>query len=196
MGGRRAARVTGRRFAEMLGTDQEAGKSEDRGRRTPTPEADMQRHHRALAETDQRQFRIVEPKPLEFGVQKGVDRAPRLDRAVPALGASARIVRRPVGEGEPLPAHPRRAALGRVWRNEPNLGHERAPLTAELDKVVAVGAVAVQEHNQLAGSAGGRRDSRPVQGGAHAYSRSGDDAGLAYRELSARAIPERALTPR
>jgi hypothetical protein len=58
----------------MLGADQEAGKAKDRRRRSRTAETDMQRHHAALAEADQRQLRIVEVQPLELGVEKGVDR--------------------------------------------------------------------------------------------------------------------------
>ena len=174
MGGGRPCASRAVASLKPLGTDQEAGKSEDRGRRARTPEADMQRHHRALAETDQRELRIVEAKPLEFGVEEGVDRAPRLDRAVPALGAPRRD-RQAAGWRARTTAGPstRRAALGRVWRDERNLGHERAPLTAKLDEIIAVGAIAVQEHHQLAGSAGGRRDAGPVQGGAHADIRSG-----------------------
>ena len=48
----------------------------------------MQRHHAALAEADQRELRIVEAKPLEFRIEKRVNRASRLDCAVPALPAA------------------------------------------------------------------------------------------------------------
>src|SRR3984957_1786812 len=82
---RRAARVARRRFAEMLGANQQARKAKNRRRRPRAPKADMERHHATLAEADQRQLRIVETKPLELCVQKLVNRPPRLDRACPPL---------------------------------------------------------------------------------------------------------------
>src|ERR1700749_1159282 len=109
------------------------------------------RHHWALDEPDQRQLRIVKAEPLEFRIEKSVNRPPRLDRAVPAVIAAAWIVWRPIGEGEPLSAHRRaRASLRRVWRDERRFGHERAPLAPKLDEVIAVRSIAVQEDHELA----------------------------------------------
>src|ERR1700733_12285933 len=54
-GRRRAAGIARRCFAEMLGADQQAGKAKNRRRRARTSEADMQSHHAALAEADQRE---------------------------------------------------------------------------------------------------------------------------------------------
>ena len=42
---------------DVLGRDQQAGIADDRGRRDAPAQADMQRHHRPLAEADQRQRR-------------------------------------------------------------------------------------------------------------------------------------------
>ena len=54
------------------------------------------------------------------------------------------------GEPEPLPAHRRlRAGLGRVGRDEGGVGQQGLPLPADLDQVLAVGAVAVQQHDKL-----------------------------------------------
>ena len=110
----------------------------------------MQRHHRALAEADEREARIVEAEAGELRVEERVDRGPRGDGAAPALRRAARVVGRGAAQGEPLPAHRRSgAALGRVRRDERRLGRQRAPLLAERDQVVAVGAVAVQENHEL-----------------------------------------------
>src|ERR1700761_6358138 len=107
----------------------------------------MQGHHAALAEPDQRELLIVEAEPLKLRIEKGVNRPARLDCAVPAVFAAARIVRRrSIRKREPLAAHRGpRGALGRVWRDERRFGHDRAPLASKLDKIVAVSSIAVQE---------------------------------------------------
>ena len=61
--------------AQMLGADQQAGIAEDRRGRAAPAQADMHRHHRALAEADQGQSRIVEAEALELRVEESVDRA-------------------------------------------------------------------------------------------------------------------------
>ena len=69
----------------------------------------------------------------------------RADNAAPALVGITH------GEGKPLPAHRRHgAALGRIGRHKIGVGQQSPPLTADLDQVGAVGAIAVQEHHQLA----------------------------------------------
>ena len=128
----------------------------------------MQRHHRSLAEADESEARIVEAEPRQFGVEKGVERRPRRDDAAPALVLAARVVGREDIEREPLPARRRAgAALGRVRRNESGVGQQLPPLPAELDEVVAVGAVAVQEHDQPLGGSGLGIEARAGQFGGH-----------------------------
>ena len=139
----------------------------------------MQRHHRPLAEADQSEARIVEAEPGEFGVEKGVERRPRRNDAAPALIRAARVVGREDVEPEPLPARRRAgAALGRVRRNESGVGQQFPPLPAEFDEVVAVGAIAVQEHDQPLGGGGLGIEARAGQFSGHRqeFQRGGGNA--------------------
>ena len=118
----------------------------------------MQRHHGALAEADQRQRRGRQVAALELGVEEAVEHRRRLVDADPALVGIAE------GERKPLPAHRRLAArLRRVRRDEGGLRQQPLPGAADLDQVVAVGAVAVQEHDQLARRARARLEPRTVE---------------------------------
>ena len=113
---------------------------------------DVERHHRALAEAHQREVLLAEPERLEPGVDIGVDRVRRAgDAFSDALG-------RAVAQAEPLPPHGRHVAgLRRVRRGEAGVGHEPPPGLGEADQVVAVGAEAVQQEDQLARLASARR---------------------------------------
>ena len=53
---RRATRIARGRFTQALRANQQTGKAENRRWRPWTPEADMKRHHRALAEPDEREL--------------------------------------------------------------------------------------------------------------------------------------------
>src|SRR4051812_23377119 len=77
-------------------------------------------------------------------VEPGVEPGAGVVHAAPAL------VRIAEGEGEPLPAH-RLAGdeLGRVRGDEGGVGQPALPLPADLDQVVAVGTVAMEEHDKL-----------------------------------------------
>ena len=108
-------------------------------------QADTERHHRALAETDQREGAPRQVVPLELGVEKGIERRGGIGDAAHHLAGIAE------GEVEPLPAHGRHAAsLGRMRRDEGGMGQELRPFTPQADEVVAVGAIAMQEHDELA----------------------------------------------
>ena len=160
----------------------------------------MQRHHRALAETDQRESANRRGRGAP-APRRGRRRAPAapIDAAVQRSSAPARIVGRAVAlEREPLPAHRRAgAALGRVRRDEGGVRQQRAPLLAELDQILAVGAVAVQEHHELRGAGRSWRS----QSGSGQFRRSSRrlrvttvrrGSGLA-RTRPASAMPERCL---
>ena len=84
------------------------------------------------------------------------------------LHAAPALVRIAEGEGEPLPAH-RLAGheLGRVRGDEGGVGQPALPLPADLDQVVAVGAVAVEEHDKLLCRAGTGRKARAGEGCRH-----------------------------
>ena len=123
---------------------------------------DMQRHHGALAEADQRQRRRRQLAARQFGVEECIERGRRLVDADPALVGIAERQR------EPLPADRRLAAgLGRMRRHERGVRQHRLPGAADVDQVVAVGAIAVQEHHEALGlaaaavRAAGRRVQRP-----------------------------------
>src|ERR1019366_8809552 len=114
----------------------------------------MQRHHGALAETDQRQRRRWQLPAREFGVEETVERGRRLVDAGPAL---ARITER---QGKPFAPDRRLAAtVRRMRRYEGGVRQQASPSAADLDQVIAVGAIAVQEHHQLPRGARARLDS-------------------------------------
>src|SRR5262249_55985088 len=72
------------------------------------------------------------------------------------------------GEREPLPADWRLSAwLRRVRGDECGLRQEALPGATDLDEVVAVGAIAVQEHDELARGRRGRAQARAAHAGDH-----------------------------
>ena len=152
IGGRRAhLRLDGRRFG-AVGEHQQPGIADDRCRSDGAAQADMERHHGALAEADQRQRRWRQLKPPELRLDEPLQGGRRLVDADPAL------VRIAEGQRKPLPADRRLAArLGRVGRHEGGIGQRRLPHPAELDEVVAVGAIAVEEDHELARRPAGMR---------------------------------------
>ena len=86
---------------------------------------------------------------VQFGIEEGVERRARPVDAAPAL------VRIAEGQRKPLPPDRRLAAgLRRMRRDERGVRQQRLPGAADVDQVVAVGAVAVQEHDQPLGLAG------------------------------------------
>src|SRR5712692_2830603 len=122
----------------------------------------MQRHHGALAEADERQRVVAEPMPRQLGIEKPIKVGRRGIDAAPAL------LRIADGEPEPLPPDGSlRAGLGRVRRDEGRLRQDRLPRAADLDQIVAVGAVAVQKHHELP------RGALPTRGEARTVERSG-----------------------
>ena len=125
---------------------EQAGKAEDAGELPLPLRADVQRHHRALAEADQRAGAFVEVVALKLGVEKGVERRARPRDAAREL---ARVAHR---QRKPLPPHRRAwAKLGRIRRDEGGGGEGARPIPPDADQIVAVGAVAVQEHDQAFG---------------------------------------------
>ena len=68
---------------------QHAGEADDAGERLGAAQADMQRHHRALREADQRRLALVEPVLGHRLVEEGVDERRRAAHAGqrPAAGS-------------------------------------------------------------------------------------------------------------
>jgi hypothetical protein len=122
----------------------------------------MQRHHGALAETDEAKRPGRQLVALQLGVEKSLEHRRRFVDAEPALIGIAE------GERKPLPPDRRLSArLRRVRRDERRLRQILLPGAADVDEVVAVGAIAVQEHDKLLRGAGARRQPRAVKLSGH-----------------------------
>ena len=81
------------------------------------------------------------------------------------VDADPALVLFPEGQGEPLPAGRRLGApLGRMGRHEGGVRQKVLPGPSQFDQVVAVGAVTMEEDDELARrSAGARRQPRPSE---------------------------------
>ena len=80
--------------------------------------------------------------------------------AGPALVRIAERQRKPFAADRRLPARVRR-----MRRHEGGIRQQTLPGAADVDQVVAVGAIAVQEHDELLGRAGARLEARAVEFG-------------------------------
>jgi len=137
---------------------QQSGIADDRHRGSRAAQTDMQRHHRALAEADQRQRGWRQLVPGELGIEKAFEHRRGFVDTDPAL------IRIAKGQREPLPANRRLTArLGRVRRDEGGMGQHFLPCAADLDQVVAVSTIAVQENDELLGRAGTGRKPRSIE---------------------------------
>src|SRR5580704_15089508 len=95
---------------------------------------------------------------LKFVVEKSVEDGRGRIHADPAF------VRIAKGQRKPLPADGRHTAgFGRVWRHERRLRHQPLPGLADIDEVIAVGAIAMQEYNELARRPRTRRQPRTIK---------------------------------
>ena len=128
---------------QRRGVREQAGIAENAGQPAPALRPDMQRHHRALAEAGQRTGTLVQPVPGKLGVQELIERRPR------PRHAAGDLVRIAHGERKPLPSHRGSGAeFRRVRRDERRVRQGARPFAPEPDQVVAVGPVAVQEHDE------------------------------------------------
>jgi hypothetical protein len=112
----------------------------------------MQRHHRPLAEADEEGVAGAEPGLRPQLVEETGEHLARPRHAGDAADGAVEIEREPLVAERVLGT-----GLGRVGRDEQRLGQRPAPVAAEVDEVVAVGAVAVQQDHELAGHAARRR---------------------------------------
>src|SRR6516165_19973 len=137
---------------------QQSGIADDRHRGSRAAQSDMQRHHRALAEADQRQRGWRQLVPGELGIEKAFEHRRCFVDTDPAL------IRIAKGQREPLPADRRLTArLGRVRRDEGGMRQHFLPGAADLDQVVAVSTIAVQENDKLLRRAGTGRKPRSIE---------------------------------
>ena len=129
---------------EMLRPGEQAGIADDAGDRRGPAEADVKRHHRPLAEADEGEVAVGELEAGELGVEEGLQCWRGMRDAAPVGVEVAE------GERKPLPAHRRLVArVGGVGGGEGGVGEDGGEHPAEVDEVVAVGAVAVEKYHQL-----------------------------------------------
>ncbi len=99
---------------------------------------------------------------IKLGIEKSVEQRRRLVDAHPALVGIAE------SERKPLPADRRLSArLRRMRRDEGGLRQVLLPGAADVDEIVAVGAVAVQKDDELSRGAGARIKPRTVKLSGH-----------------------------
>ena len=121
--------------------------------------------------------------PRKLGVEELREPGRRHVDAVPAL------VRIAEGERKPFAPHRRLSARARrVRRDERRLRQQRLPRPADLDQVVAVGAIAVHEHDQLARGSAFRRKPRTVDLTGHCGLASSLRLSLPRRNLDQHAV--------
>src|SRR5579862_7193176 len=122
----------------------------------------MEGHHRALAEADQRERRRRQSVARQLGIEKPLELRRGLVDAEPALIWIAE------GERKPLATDRRLAArLRRMGRYEGRVRQRLLPGAADVDQVVAIGAVAVQEDDKLPRGSGFRSEPRTVEFSGH-----------------------------
>ena len=120
----------------------------------------MQRHHGALAEADQRQRRR-----RQLAGARARHRGTASSTGAGLVDADPALVRIAEGEAEtiagPTGAWPQ--GSGACGETKAVSGSSGLPGAADIDQVVAVGAIAVQEHHQPLGLAAWRLEPRSVE---------------------------------
>ncbi len=138
--------------AERFGRGQHAGEADDAGELFGATQSNMQRHHGALGEAQQDRLGLVKAVLRHRVVEEALDEGCRGAHA----GRGDRRIE--PGDTEPLVAEGiALAGIGRVGRMEHHVGHQRRQHRRKPDQVVAVGAVAMQQHHQMAGLAAALR---------------------------------------
>ena len=144
--GRPALRLRG----QALAAEQSAREAEHAGDGASPPGRDVERGHGALGEADQRQLMIRQAVALELGIEEGVEQRRH------SLDPEQQRLRPPVAQREPLAAERRHVAgLGCVGRDERRIRQRFRERRRERDQIVAVGAHAMQQDDQLARRAAG-----------------------------------------
>jgi glutamyl-Q tRNA(Asp) synthetase len=151
---------------KSIDAGQHTGKAYNRRGLSRATQSHMQGHHRALAETNQCETVRPQFEPLQFGLEKC------LERGCCLLNAFLRLVRIEPRDGKPLIARRRaRAALGRIGRDESGRGQQALPMRRQADEIVSVGAVTVTEHDQMRRPSARRRQARTAEHAIAKYQR-------------------------
>ncbi len=142
----------------LLRAREQAGIADDRGRLHRAGEAHLQRHHCALAESHQREAFGRKFETRQLAVEKLVERAGgALDALLHLGGIEPR-------DGKPLKSRRRTGTgLGRVGRDERNRRQQALPMRRQPDEIVAVGAIAMTQHDEMRGGPAQGRQARAVQ---------------------------------
>src|ERR1700733_8464985 len=123
---------------------QQARISDDCRRCAGAAQADMQSHHRALAEADERERLRWQPMTRQLGIDEALQYRGRFVDADPALIWIAKGQSKPLASDRRLPA-----SFRGVRRDERRVRQQRLPGAADLDQIVAVGAIAVEKNDEL-----------------------------------------------
>jgi hypothetical protein len=169
----------------MLRARKPAGIANDCCRRRRQSKADVQGHHRTLAEADEREPVRRQRQALEFGIEKREERGFRHLDTTPIFGGVAH------GQREPLPARLAQCDRHRrVGGDECGARQDRLPCLAQRNEIAPIGPVTVKQHDQGIRLARGRLDSwsfenrqwwRASSLGARAYTGAPDLADLTWR---------------
>ena len=155
------------RLGQVIRPGEQARVGDDAGRGCCASQPHVQGHHGALAEAHEDEPVRREAIAGELGVEKTVEH--RLGRCHPAP-ILAGITQR---EREPLQAAVHAGdGLGSIGGHERGIGQPLPPAVAQSDEIVAVGAVAVQQHHQRGRRAPRRLQPRPIELSGHGRDKS------------------------
>ena len=146
---------------QMLGAGQQARIADDAGRRGRAPQSHVQGHHGALAEADQHQ-------PVGAKADNGRARASRKRSSAGWAATTPRqysLGSRSVRANHCRPPYMPGIVSGALGATNDGIGQPAPPAVGERDQVVAVGAIAVQQHHQAVGARprGSRRGPSSLQ---------------------------------
>src|SRR6202167_3331801 len=142
--------------------DQQPRISDDCRRCDGAAQADMQSHHRALAEADERERLRWQPMTRQLGIDEALQYRGRFVDADPALIWIAKGQSKPLASDRRLPA-----SFRGVRRDERRVRQQRLPGAADLDQIVAVGAIAVEKNDELPRGPRSRTKPRAIKLGRH-----------------------------
>lgn len=135
------------RLMKPFWSHQQAGKTNNEGRNF-APQPHMKRHHGALRKSNQRKGALINPMAFQLSIQKSVQRRARFEDTLKALLWAEGC------KGKPLaPRGRQRARLRRIGRDKSTIGQNRAPMMAKINKIAAIGSIAVKKDDELFGVA-------------------------------------------
>src|SRR6516164_8604078 len=124
-----------------------------------TAKTGMEGKHRALAEANENELRIIETVTFELGIKECIQYRLRLVQTGPLL---SRIGIEHV-QWKPLPpARGLGARLRRMRRDKSRVRQKILPLLGDSDQIIAIRPIAVQENDELFRRARFRRYARAI----------------------------------